>query len=180
MNVRRVVTGHDAEGHSCFVSDDVCPVVFQRSEGSTIVSELWETSSTPAINNGNPNPTKLPLRLQPPAGGTVLRVISYPPDALRLSALHSERAKSSEDPSRAAALDHNNPRHPGFHRTQSLDYAIVLQGEIYALMDKGETLLRQGDVLIQRGTNHAWSNRTDDVAIVAFVLVDAIPIERAV
>ena len=91
--------------------------------------------------------------------------------------LEQERADSAhEDASRAAALDKGNPRHPGFHKTDTIDYAIVLSGEIYALMDEGETLLHAGDVLIQRGTNHAWSNRTQENAVLAFVLVDAAPL----
>ena len=106
----------------------------------------------------------------------MFRIISYPPDSIRLGSLNEERAGSADaDSGRAAALDRNNPRHPGFHRTNSVDYAIVLSGKIYALMDEGETLLRQGDVLIQRGTNHAWSNRTEEPAVLAFVLIDAKP-----
>jgi uncharacterized cupin superfamily protein len=62
--------------------------------------------------------------------------------------------------------------HPGMHRTETLDYAIVLEGEIYAVMDESETLLRAGDVLIQRGTNHAWANRSERTARIAFVLID--------
>jgi quercetin dioxygenase-like cupin family protein len=77
---------------------------------------------------------------------------------------------------RMKALDKGNPRHPGFHKTDTIDYAIVLKGEIWALMDEGETLLRQGDVLVQRGTNHAWSNRTEEPAVLAFVLIDAKPV----
>ena len=69
-----------------------------------------------------------------------------------------------------------NKRHPGFHKTDTIDYAIVLSGEIYALMDEGEVLLKAGDVLIQRGTNHAWSNRTEEPCCVAFVLIDAEPV----
>ena len=68
----------------------------------------------------------------------------------------------------ARGTDRNNPRHPGFHKTATIDYAIVLAGEIYAMMDEGEVLLKAGDVLIQRGTNHAWSNRTAEPAVVAF------------
>ena len=75
-----------------------------------------------------------------------------------------------------AAFDRGSPRHPGFHKTSSVDYAIVLSGEIYALMDEGEVLLKAGDVLVQRGTNHAWSNRTDAPAYLAFVLIDAAPV----
>jgi len=73
------------------------------------------------------------------------------------------------------AIDHN-ARHFGFHKTRTLDYAIVLDGEIYAMMDEGECLLKPGDVLVQRGTNHAWSNRTDAPAYLAFVLIDATPL----
>ena len=69
-----------------------------------------------------------------------------------------------------------NKRHPGFHKTDTIDYAIVLSGEIYALMDEGEALLKAGDVLIQRGTNHAWSNRTEQPCCIAFVLIDAEPV----
>ncbi len=72
--------------------------------------------------------------------------------------------------------DLGNARHPGFHKTASIDYVIVLSGEIYALMDEGEVLLKAGDVLIQRGTSHAWSNRTDAPAYLAFVLIDAAPV----
>ena len=69
-----------------------------------------------------------------------------------------------------------NARHAGFHKTDTIDYAIVIEGEIVALMDEGEKLMKQGDVLIQRGTNHAWANRTDKPARVAFILIDAKPV----
>ena len=175
--VRRVVTGHNSEGRSCFLSDGPAPNVFQRSVGSTIVTELWKTKTTPADISDANDPTAPPYHLPPPDEGTVLRIISYPPDTERLAALERERAGAADEASgRAAALDRGNPRHPGFHKTRSIDYAIVLSGEIYALMDEGETLLRQGDVLIQRGTNHAWSNRTDRAAVLAFILIDAKPL----
>ena len=74
------------------------------------------------------------------------------------------------------ALTHGDQRHPGFHKTQSIDFAIVLEGEIWALMDIGEKLMHSGDVLIQRGTNHAWANRSDKPARVAFILVSADPL----
>jgi hypothetical protein len=174
--IRRVVTGHNSEGRSCFISDGPAPNVFQRSAGSTIVSEIWKTASTPADNSDGRDPTAPPYRLTPPDEGSVLRIISYPPDKVRLASLEREREGAADVASgRAGVLDRGNPRHPGFHKTRSIDYAIVLSGEIYALMDEGETLLRQGDVLIQRGTNHAWSNRTDEPAGVAFVLIDAKP-----
>jgi hypothetical protein len=173
--IRRVVTGHDAAGRSVFVMDGAAPHVYQRSPGSAVVTELWETRSTPADNRGAAEVTDHPFRLAPPKNGTVLRVIEYPPDKERLAALAQERAAGDDGSGHIAALDRGSPRHPGFHKTSSTDYAIVLSGEIYALMDEGEVRLTAGDVLIQRGTNHAWSNRTDQPAYVAFVLIDAAP-----
>ena len=67
-------------------------------------------------------------------------------------------------------------RHPGFHLTNTVDYAIVLEGEVWAMLDETETLLKAGDVLIQRGTYHAWDNRSDAVCRIAFVLLDAEPL----
>ena len=175
--IRRVVTGHNAQGKSCFISVGDAPHVYQRSPGSSIVTELWETRTTPADNRGSDDPTLRDFRLPPPKNGSVFRVIHYPPDRERVAALQAEHASHVDDGSgRAAALDRSNARHPGFHKTSSVDYAIVLSGEIYALMEEGEVLLQQGDVLVQRGTNHAWSNRSDQPAILAFVLIDAEPV----
>jgi hypothetical protein len=174
--MRRVVTGHNAAGRSVFIVDAAAPHVYRRSPGSAVVTELWETRTAPADNSGNAKVTDHPFRLAPPKNGTVFRVIEYPPDRQRLAALERERASADDGSSHGAAFDRGSPRHPGFHKTNSVDYAIVLSGEIYALMDEGEVLLKTGDVLVQRGTNHAWSNRADESAYVAFVLIDAAPI----
>lgn len=175
--IRRVVTGHDSEGNSCFIIDDVAPHVYQRSPGSSTVTELWNTQASPASNTGVEDPTLTPFRLPPPQNGSVFRIINYPPDSERLPALNAEHASGIDDGSgRAAALDKSGQRHPGFHKTSSIDYAIVLSGEIYAVMEKGDVLLKAGDVLVQRGTNHAWSNRSEQPAVLAFVLLDAEPV----
>jgi mannose-6-phosphate isomerase-like protein (cupin superfamily) len=174
--IRRVVTGHDADGRSTFIIDAPSPHVFSRTKGSAVVHELWETARTPADNRGNDDAIARGHRLLPPKNGSVFRVIEYPPDAERLGAIAREHALPDDGSGRAAASDRSNPRHPGFHKTASIDYAIVLSGEIYAMMDDGEVLLKAGDVLIQRGTDHAWSNRTAEPAVVAFVLIDADPV----
>ncbi len=177
MPVRRVVTGHNSQGKSIFILDGAAPHVYQRSSGSTQVTELWDTAATPASNQGSEDPTQRAFRLPPPKNGSVFRVISYPPDSERLGALQKEHASHVDDGTgRAGAIDRSGARHPGFHRTASIDYAIVLSGEIYALMDEGEVLLKQGDALVQRGTNHAWSNRGAEPAVLAFVLIDAEPV----
>ena len=174
--IRRVVTGHDAAGRSVLVTDGPAPHVYRRSPGSAVVTELWETRSAPADNQDNSEVTDHRFRLAPPRNGTVFRVIEYPPDKQRIAALEQQRASADDGSGHGAAFDRGSPRHPGFHKTSSVDYAIVLSGEIYAMMDEGEVLLTAGDVLIQRGTNHAWSNRSDEPAYLAFVLVDAEPL----
>lgn len=172
---RRVVTGHNAAGKSIFIMDGRAPAVFDRGPGRTCVTELWETRATPADNSGNAEVTNHPNRLPPPANGSVFRVVEYPPDRLRVAALRGPG--ESHDATREGYVrDLANARHPGFHKTDTIDYAIVLSGEIYALMDEGEVLLKAGDVLVQRGTNHAWSNRTDEPVQIAFVLIDAKPV----
>jgi hypothetical protein len=175
-SVRRVVTGHDAAGRSTFIIDCPTPHVFSRTKGSAIVHELWETTRTPADNRGSADAIARGHRLLPPQGGSVFRVIEYPPDSERLAAIAHEEKLPDDGSGRTAATDRNSPRHPGFHKTATIDYAIVLSGEIYAMMDDGEVLLKTGDVLVQRGTNHAWSNRTAAPAVVAFVLIDAEPV----
>jgi mannose-6-phosphate isomerase-like protein (cupin superfamily) len=174
--IRRVVTGHNAAGRSVFIKDAAAPHVYNRGPGSAVVTELWETRAMPADNRGDGEVTDHPFRLAPPKHGTVFRIIEYPPDKQRLAALEQQRAGADDGSGHGAAFDRGSPRHPGFHKTSSVDYAIVLSGEIYALMDEGEVLLKAGDVLVQRGTNHAWSNRTDAPAYLAFVLVDAEPV----
>ena len=174
---RRVVTGHNAQGRAVFISDGPAPAVYDRGPGATAVTELWETRATPASNAGNDDPTVgQPQRLPPPKNGSKFRVVEYPPDSKRVAALHAtSSAQNANAKSEGYARDVANKRHPGFHKTDTIDYAIVLSGEIYALMDEGELLLKAGDVLIQRGTNHAWSNRTEQPCCIAFVLIDAEP-----
>jgi hypothetical protein len=174
--VRRIVTGHNAAGKSVFIMDGAAPNTRSRSPGSAITTELWRTFASPADNTGDAETTGEPFSISPPKTGSAFRIIEYPPDTVRLAALYRERTSAATAPDRAKVLDRGNPRHPGFHKTASVDYAIVLSGEIYALMDEGEVLMQVGDVLIQRGTNHAWSNRSDEPAYVAFVLIDAKPV----
>ena len=140
--IRRVVTGHNAAGRSVFITDAAAPHVYNRAPGSAVVTELWETRAMPADNSGNDEVTDHPFRLAPPRNGSVFRIVEYPPDKERLAALERQRASADDGSGHGAAFDRGSPRHPGFHKTNSVDYAIVLSGEIYALMDEGEVLLR--------------------------------------
>ena len=171
-SVRRVVTGHDVDGRSTFLIDGPTPHVFSRSKGSAIVHELWETTRTPADNRGNSDAIARGHRLPPPKGGSVFRVIEYPPDSERLAAIAHEEKLPDDGSGRGAATDRNNPRHPGFHKTATIDYAIVLDGEIDMLLDDTEVHVKAGDILVQQGTNHAWVNNSGKPCRIAFILID--------
>jgi len=170
--MRRVVTGHDAKGKSVILSDGPSPHVLELAgmPGLALIN-LWVTDGAPADNTGAADAAARPVVLEPPARGTIFRVVDFPPDASR----GLDRAQAFTAMGAAHAMDPDASRHPGMHKTSSVDYAIVLDGEIWALMDEGETLLKAGDCLVQRGTNHAWSNRTDRPCRVAFILVSAHP-----
>ena len=165
------MTGHDADGRSAFILTETEPVTHAVGSGATRVTELWETHATPADNTGTADAANRPFRLPPPAGGSVFRIVEYPPDTTRIEMLRDQTLH--DDAAEGYARDYTHAKHPGFHKTATIDYAIVLNGEIYALMETGEALLRAGDVLIQRGTNHAWSNRTTEPVSIAFILIDA-------
>ena len=169
---RRFVTGHHADGRSTFILKDAQPATLNVRSGGTRVTNLWETRTTPADNSGAEETADRPARIPPPPMGSVFRIVEYPPDATRIGVLRGQGAH--DDAGEGYTRDFAHARHPGFHKTATIDYAIVLSGEIYALLDDGEELMRAGDVLVQRGTNHAWSNRTSESAYVAFVLIDAI------
>jgi len=178
--VRRIVTGHDSKGHSIIASDAASPHVMTLQGIATLgVTDVWKTSSTPADNLEPRDPCGLPIQLAPPKRGTVVRVVEFPPDKVWLKSADREKAFASMGSSGAHALsrDASASRHPMMHRTQSVDYAIVLSGEIWAVMDVGETKMKAGDILVQRGTNHSWSNRSSKQCLVAFVLIDAKPLK---
>ncbi len=146
---------------------------FLEKAGGLQLTELWETRSAPADNSGARDAAEHERRIAPVGGGTVFRIIEYPPDSVRLKTL----APDSFFPEMGAqAADKAQRRHPGMHKTNTVDYAIVLSGEIYAVLDESEVLLRAGDCLVQRGTRHAWSNRTEKPCVIAFVLVAAKPV----
>lgn len=172
--VRRVVTGHDAKGRSFLLSDGLAPNVKEMaSMPGLALTDLWETDGAPARNEGAADNADRPVRLEPPKNGTILRIVEFPPDAQWRNRADAREAFGS------IGAGHAPDRHsadPMMHKTTTVDYIIVLKGEIHAIMDQGETLLRAGDVLVQRGTNHSWSVRGSEPCIVAAVLVNAAPL----
>jgi mannose-6-phosphate isomerase-like protein (cupin superfamily) len=171
--IRRVITGHDARGRSVVLLEDVSPHTTPFMGMSNFaVTDLWKSGLTPAENSISTasDPCGLPIVVAPPASGSVFRVTQFPPE----KEWHPEVA-GTDVALRLGTV--GNSRHPHMHRTQTLDYAIVVSGEIWIVMDEGETRLFPGDVVIQRGTRHAWANRSDKPCVVAFVMIDALPLE---
>ncbi|MPZ15912.1 MAG: cupin domain-containing protein [Chloroflexi bacterium] len=169
--VRRIVTAVNDAGRSHILSDTRLPSA-EVAPSEPLRVGLWTTDAAPASNNGthDPVPDGVILRT-PPAhrGGSVIRMVDFPPDGVRQHDPEDlARRGCKTTPDRTA-------KHPGFHATDTVDYAICLEGEIWAVLDEEETLMRPGDVLIQRGTFHAWSNRSDDLCRMAFILIDAEP-----
>jgi hypothetical protein len=172
--VRRVITGHDADGASKFIEDGLAPNVKEMaSMPGLALTDLWETSAAPASNAGGKDAAARPVRLEPPKNGTILRIVEFPPDSAWRSGADGREAFKSIGAGHAQDRSSGDPM---MHRTSTVDYIIVLQGEIHAIMEKGEKLLRAGDVLVQRGTNHSWSVRGNEPCIVAAVLVSAKPV----
>lgn len=170
--LRRVVTADDAKGNSRIVEDAPASSVrnVAARRGYRAVN-VWRTQETPARILGSDSISKHEGIL-PPRGGTILRIIDFPPEPQDEAELRRQLDSTFGGIYKDAAHDRRPGKHPGMHRTETVDYAIVLEGEIWAVMDEGETLMRAGDVLIQRGTNHAWANRSEKTARIAFVLMD--------
>ena len=172
--VRRVVTGHDAEGRSTFIADGQAPNYIEAPGFRQLyLTDLWETAGAPASNAGDKDAAARPVKLEPPPNGTIVRIVEFPPDSTR------PQGKDGSAGFKAIGASHAQDRHsadPMMHKTSTVDYAIVLKGEIYAVMEQGEKLLKAGDVLVQRGTNHSWSVRGKEPCLVAFILVSARPL----
>jgi quercetin dioxygenase-like cupin family protein len=140
---RRIVTGHDASGRSVVLADGPTPRTLDI--GTAAFHELWITAQMPVqIAVTEPEPTDRPVRTPPPANGVMVRF--------------TEMAPGAESP---------------MHRTETVDVAVVLEGETRLLLDDGsETRVGAGDAVVQRGTNHAWANRSDQPVRMVFVLTD--------
>jgi hypothetical protein len=178
--VRRVVTGHDNAGRAIILSDGDALHSFSSNVvpgfGAT-VPWFTESSNIDFVTDSDPATADALIPSFPQVGQTIFRVADFPPDAAYPDGAGEAIFNEIEgtDAQEAGKL-HSGGRHFWFHRTDSLDYAIVLEGEITLLVDEGETTLKAGDVVIQRATSHAWSNRTDKNARVAFILIGTEPI----
>ena len=161
---RRIVTGHDADGKSIIAIDGP----------ATQFGAYWQTEGTPADNRAKGDAAQGVRSLEPAIGGSIFRYAVIPPEDPSVP-----REKREAEIAKAFAqmgAEHCRPdttRDPGMHKTRTVDYVILLSGEVTLLLERGEVDLKPFDVVVQRGTNHAWINKGKEPAVIAAVLVDA-------
>ena len=178
---RRIVTGHDAEGRSCVIEDappaNVVPNPNDPDRGHI---NFWRTARVPANNAVYDDPMAgPPCPLAPPRNGTMFRFFQIAPEKNEADLTDAERNRRMAEMFGAAGAAHNRTltgQHPSMHKTDSVDYIVLLKGEVTALLDVGSVAMKPFDVLIQRGTNHGWVNYGEEPALLVAVLVDAEPV----
>lgn len=176
QTVRRIVTGHNKEGKAIILSDATAGRTYMIGgpDGAKF-HEVWTTGQSPAlIDSIAAEPEETGLVLAPPKGGTRIRVIDFPPEGDEIRQLTKDEAGKhfkSMGGENASNAGQGAP-HPLMHRTATVDYGIVLEGEMTLVVDEGEVTIKAGDLIIQRGTNHAWANRSGKRCRMAFILID--------
>jgi mannose-6-phosphate isomerase-like protein (cupin superfamily) len=176
--IHRVVTGHNAEGRAVIASAGPLPTVAAlQAVPGVVFHEVWATTGSPApIDDGRTaaDPTLGPLTLPPPSHGTRIRFVDLPPDTPELLARSAADVKAgfAEIGDAKASTAQASSPHPLMHRTETVDYGVLIEGEITLIVDEGEVVLKPGSVVVQRGTNHAWANRSGRMARMLFVLID--------
>jgi len=171
---QRYVTGHDDDGCAVVAIEGPAPLVAHlEAIPGTVFHELWATGPTPVVVDNGPEPIAPPLRLPPPPGGTRIRIVDIPPDTPEFLAQGAARmaAAFGEIGDVGASTVQAHSPHPLMHRTETVDYGIVIEGELVLVLDREERVLHPGDVVVQRGTNHARANRSGRPCRVAFVLL---------
>ena len=171
------MTGHDETGKSIILSDGPSPHVLENPEQEQRgLTDLWRTTATPASNAGNADAADTQVTLAPPAKGSVFRYFQIRPAAWDADITAEERARrdaANFEKMGATGAHDSASAQPGMHKTDTADYIILLSGQVTLILDDGEVAMQPMDVVIQRGTNHAWVNKGDEPAILAGILIDA-------
>lgn len=167
---RRVVTSRGPDGRSRVAMDG-------PGLNFGTLHELWSNEAAVLdIGEVGADPVDRPLRIIPPGAGTIFRMVEIEPEA-NLAHLSDEERRAAVRRAFAAINSEDalvdTARHPGMHQTETVDYIVVLQGRLTMLLDEGEVELNPFDVVVQRGANHAWVNKSDQPALLAAVLVGA-------
>lgn len=173
LPIRRVVTGKDASGKAIAQIDGVAATVHARVETGVTNTQLWVTDGVPADLSDASDAGAKKAGVTPPPGGSIFRIVEFAPEKEIKSDYDTRLRLMSALGLAPEGASRDRPRHPGMHRTRTVDYAVVVSGEIDLLLDDTDIHLKAGDAVVQRGTNHAWVNRGEQPCRIAFVLIDA-------
>jgi mannose-6-phosphate isomerase-like protein (cupin superfamily) len=169
---RRIVTGHHADGRSCVtITDDVPNATEIKGWPGLWVSEVWATNEMPVDNMGGTDQGARPVRHDPTPNGTIFRIVEVPPESS--SSPIDAQAAFTHLGSTNKPTKEDSAKHASMHKTRSIDYLVVISGEMSMVMEDGKIELRPGDCIVQRGTNHAWVNKSGKPCVLAAVLIDA-------
>lgn len=175
MKIRRVVTGLDAAGQSVFISDEAAPraCAFASIPGHAM-AHLWSTGTTASPSDARHEPTSGNPPLVPGPGETTLAIYDFPPDPVMQNPIDVGQMIEELGGALPGLFECFEPDQPGMHTTPTIDYGILLEGELWLELDNGEQKrIRPGDVVIQHGTRHAWRNKSDRIARALFVMIGA-------
>jgi len=168
--VRRIICIDNADGKSEAIADGPAPDVrTDPARPGFAATRIWVTDATPARMKGIRDTVHMPHTLEPPPRGSVCRIVTFPPDAIfrgKVGAREVEAYFRAMGSPQASTYGPAAP-HPYMQKTRTLDFCLVLEGEITLVLDTEEVQLKAGDTVVQRGTNHAWSNRSDASCVIA-------------
>lgn len=173
--VRTIVTADDEHGKSKAVHDGPAgePQIDPARPGFWS-TRIWVTDRTPARIQAARHTAAIPhTTLEPPAGGSVCRIVSFPPDRAFNGGARQVRAFFESMGSPGVSTYSARSPHPYMQKTRTLDFCLVLEGEITLVLDTQEVHLKAGDTVVQRGTNHAFSNRSNRRCVIAISSHDA-------
>jgi len=175
--VRRIVCIDNKDGRSEAIFDAPSPDVrIDPARPGFASTRIWITDATPAQIKGIRETLHLPHTLEPPPHGSVCRIVTFPPDSVfrgKVGAREVEAYFRAMGSPQASTYSKEAP-HPYMQKTRTLDFCLVLEGEITLVLDTEEVALKGGDTVIQRGTNHAWSNRSDAPCVIAISSHDGV------
>lgn len=174
--VRCVVTGQDENEKLVVLFDGPTPhITTDPARPGYASARIWVTDSTPARIKGVKETLNLPDTLEPPQNGSVFRIVTFPPDAAYIKNVGPKEVQAffKSVGSLGASTYSDDAPHPYRQRTMTLDFCIVLEGDITLILDTKEVNLKKGDIVVQRGTNHVWSNRSDKPCVMVFSQHDA-------
>jgi mannose-6-phosphate isomerase-like protein (cupin superfamily) len=174
--IRRIVTVDDQSGKSVAIHDGPSPDVrMDPARPGYSATRIWVTDGTPARIKGVRETLNTPHTLEPPSGGSVCRVVTFPPDESFLGKVGAREVQAFFNAmgSPGASTYSAGAPHPYMQKTRTLDFCLILEGEITLVLDTEEVQLKAGDTVVQRGTNHAWSNRSGKPCVIVFSSHDA-------